>query len=341
MAQTGAATSNLATPLCETSGQFHARRGESATGNPRAIQFARPPVETAFILAVSFCIVASFVYLAVRDMQNIPFMVVIYACPGILCWWGCVCGCCCHFAEIESWERRETYGFVAFRDHRMLPMAPLFIAFGAGLIPSNAAASLIELGATRLASLFAASIPSMAMTTSLSVYIWNGMRSFLVIAPAEESVKFIAVVLITKIYGTAGIPTAMQNQWIILHAQMVAAGFSTAENVLYIFLGPQRSIWWMFQMTLLRSSVNLPGHCIYLVISVARLTRNKYTEERLRGWQILGPAIFFHGCQDFVLSIFSRVISANPSNCHDENLPQANMTCHKLVTIHPGACQGA
>jgi RsiW-degrading membrane proteinase PrsW (M82 family) len=235
----------------------------------------------------------------------------------------------------------------------------LFIAFGAGLIPTTVVASGLEFGFMSVIQLIESSSLVGGSANELSLLILSAIRCYLIIALVEESLKCLAVIIVRKITcgGVAAVGTDSiekrapgSKQWVIMHAQMVAAGFSTAENVMYVFGGRRaRSLWWMMEMTLIRSCINLPGHCMYTVISAIRLTGNEHTEFRMRNWRILAPAILFHGSQDFILSALDTfVYGANQSDCH--NLLDAHMfprlanaskgmSCDAIVELHRNACQ--
>ncbi|UCD20128.1 MAG: PrsW family intramembrane metalloprotease [candidate division WOR-3 bacterium] len=120
--------------------------------------------------------------------------------------------------------------------------------------------------------------------------VYTAMLSFLIIAPIEELLKFVAVR--KWIYRSVEFDEVMDG---IVYTVSASLGFATFENVLYVFsLGPVAGI--------VRAFLAVPGHALFgaimgYYIGLAKFNPEK--ESRLIARGVL-YAILCHGLYDFL-----------------------------------------
>jgi RsiW-degrading membrane proteinase PrsW (M82 family) len=117
---------------------------------------------------------------------------------------------------------------------------------------------------------------------------------FLVIGPAEELFKFLAVRLYA--YRTPDFDEPLDG---VIYASAAALGFASLENVVYVVdFQHGGTIHWV--RLGLRSFLALPGHVIFAATWGAALGRRRFDPSH-RVWPRVGLAALLHGLYDFVL----------------------------------------
>ena len=125
--------------------------------------------------------------------------------------------------------------------------------------------------------------------------------SFLIIAPIEELLKYVAVR--KWIYNSLEFDEIMDG---IVYTVSASLGFATAENVIYVLpLGIQTGI--------LRAFLTVPGHALFGAIMGYYIGRAKFNREKETSLIIKGIALALlcHGLYDFLAlsrSIFSSLV---------------------------------
>jgi len=118
---------------------------------------------------------------------------------------------------------------------------------------------------------------------------------FLVIGPAEELAKFLAVRLF--VYRNKEFNEPLDG---IIYAAAAALGFASLENVLYVIdwhSGPLHIQWGALGI---RSLLALPGHVIFATTWGYALGRQKF-DPSYRVWPMVILAALLHGLYDFLL----------------------------------------
>lgn len=116
---------------------------------------------------------------------------------------------------------------------------------------------------------------------------------FLVIGPAEEFAKFLAVRLF--VYRNKEFDEPLDG---IIYASAAALGFASLENVLYVVDWHTRHVQW--GALGIRSLLALPGHVIFATTWGYALGRQKF-DARYRVWPLVVLAALLHGLYDFLL----------------------------------------
>lgn len=170
------------------------------------------------------------------------------------------------------------------------PKKLVLATFGLGVL-----AILPAFGGERLAGMvypFLEHIEQAAVTghgTALPMLV----GCFLVIGPAEEISKFLAVRLF--VYRNKEFNEPLDG---IIYAAAAALGFASLENVLYVMDWHTLHLHWG---TLgVRSLLALPGHVIFSTTWGYALGRQKF-DARYRVWPMVLASAGLHGLYDFLL----------------------------------------
>jgi RsiW-degrading membrane proteinase PrsW (M82 family) len=107
----------------------------------------------------------------------------------------------------------------------------------------------------------------------------------------------------------------------IIYGVMVAMGFATVENIMYVY---QHG----FQTAIARMFLAVPAHACFGILMGYFVGLAKFDHERMRSLinQGLGMAVFFHGCYDFFL--FLEATSIN------RFLPAGFLTLGAIVSLY-------
>jgi RsiW-degrading membrane proteinase PrsW (M82 family) len=116
---------------------------------------------------------------------------------------------------------------------------------------------------------------------------------FLVIGPAEELAKFLAVRLF--VYRNKEFNEPLDG---IIYAAAAALGFASLENVLYVIDWHTGHVQW--GALGIRSLFALPGHVIFSTTWGYALGRKKF-DVSYRVWPMVLLAALLHGLYDFLL----------------------------------------
>jgi RsiW-degrading membrane proteinase PrsW (M82 family) len=116
---------------------------------------------------------------------------------------------------------------------------------------------------------------------------------FLIIGPAEELAKFLAVRLF--VYRHKEFNEPLDG---IIYAAAAALGFASLENVLYVIDWHTGHVHW--GMLGVRSLLALPGHVIFATTWGYALGRQKF-DPTYRVWPMVLVAAMLHGLYDFLL----------------------------------------
>jgi RsiW-degrading membrane proteinase PrsW (M82 family) len=122
-----------------------------------------------------------------------------------------------------------------------------------------------------------------------------GVACFLIIGPAEELFKFLAVRL--YIYRHPEFDEPLDG---VIYSSAAALGFASLENVFYVadFDGGHLTIRW--SLLGVRAFLALPGHVIFAAMWGAALGRRRF-DPRYAVWPSLLLAAGLHGLYDFIL----------------------------------------
>jgi RsiW-degrading membrane proteinase PrsW (M82 family) len=120
---------------------------------------------------------------------------------------------------------------------------------------------------------------------------------FLVIGPAEELCKFLAVRLF--VYRHAEFDEPLDG---LIYAAASALGFASLENVLYVVHLRHHALEVEWTTLAARSLMALPGHVIFAATWGYGLGRKKF-DRRFPLWATLVGAAALHGTYDFVLMV--------------------------------------
>lgn len=117
------------------------------------------------------------------------------------------------------------------------------------------------------------------------------VMSFIIIAPTEELLKFLAVK--RWIYRSLEFDEVMDG---IVYTVAASLGFATVENILYVL---QNGI----TTGIARAFLAIPGHTFFGALMGYYLGRAKFNKEHEKRMIVKGVflAVFFHGLYDFLL----------------------------------------
>ncbi len=132
-------------------------------------------------------------------------------------------------------------------------------------------------------------ISGLDVITSGIIYIF--IVSFIIIAPAEELLKFFAVK--RWIYRSLEFDEVMDG---IVYTVAASLGFATVENIIYV-------ITHGIGVGIARAFLAIPGHAFFGAIMGFYLGRAKFNKEKEKKFITQGVllAIFFHGLYDFLV----------------------------------------
>jgi RsiW-degrading membrane proteinase PrsW (M82 family) len=116
---------------------------------------------------------------------------------------------------------------------------------------------------------------------------------FVIIGPAEEIAKFLAVRLFVFRHREFNEPLDG-----IIYAAAAALGFASFENVLYVIDWHSGTVHW--GMLGVRSLLALPGHVIFATTWGYALGRQKF-DPSYRVWPMVLASAMLHGLYDFLL----------------------------------------
>ena len=170
------------------------------------------------------------------------------------------------------------------------PKRLVLATFGLGIIAIGPA-----FGAERLAGMiypFLHYIEQAALTGVAAPWPM-AIGCFLVIGPAEELAKFLAVRLF--VYRNKEFNEPLDG---IIYAAAAALGFASLENVLYVIDWHTGHVQW--GALGIRSLLALPGHVIFATTWGYALGRQKF-DASYRVWPMVILAALLHGLYDFLL----------------------------------------
>ena len=85
-------------------------------------------------------------------------------------------------------------------------------------------------------------------------------------------------------------------------------GFSTLENIGFVVLSEQSDSTEIFALTVMeRTLLGVGGHAMMGVMTAIRMIRRDIRGEKLRIWEVLGPAVLYHGTFDFGVFVVSAM----------------------------------
>jgi len=172
------------------------------------------------------------------------------------------------------------------------PMRLILATFALGVV-SIVPAWLLEQGAGRVFP-FMDQVEAAAQGRLDGTMLPIFLGCFLVIGPAEELCKFLAVRLF--VYRNAEFDEPLDG---LIYASAAALGFASLENVLYVIdFRNGGSVQWGTLVA--RSLMALPGHVIFAATWGYGLGRKKFNP-RYPLWATLIGASMLHGTYDFVL----------------------------------------
>ncbi len=163
-------------------------------------------------------------------------------------------------------------------EHDREPHSHLVISFALGVAAAFPAMYLEKLGVES------------GIEESENVF-WTIVFAFVVVALAEELVKFLALMLYA--YPRKAFNEPMDG---IVYAVMIAMGFATFENILYAEL-------FGLETTILRAFTAVPAHACFAVVMGYFVGLSKFDQSN-RIWLIFKGflfAILLHGAYDFFL----------------------------------------
>ncbi len=117
------------------------------------------------------------------------------------------------------------------------------------------------------------------------------IMSFFIIAPVEELLKFIVVII--AVYYSLEFDEVMDG---IVYTVAASLGFATVENIMYVLSHG-------VTVGIARAFLAVPGHAFFGAIMGYYLGKAKFDKNKQIGFIILGIflAVFAHGLYDFVL----------------------------------------
>ena len=122
------------------------------------------------------------------------------------------------------------------------------------------------------------------------------LLAFIMMGLIEEVLKFAVVALIRCRREK------LAERDYISYIIAASLGFSTLENIGYVYASAQKDAVAMLALTVAeRVILSVTGHALMGVLTAMNMIRGDVRGERLRIWRILGPAVLYHGCFDFAV----------------------------------------
>ncbi|CAF1322375.1 unnamed protein product [Didymodactylos carnosus] len=132
-------------------------------------------------------------------------------------------------------------------------------------------------------------------------YTFFALTSYITASFVEESLKYWAINSVTK--------TTANTSGYLMYALAVALGFSTIENIGYLYKSSLSTdkIWEIAALAIFRVCISTPVHVMSGYLIGIGIIRRDLKQEPIKIWQILFLPVFYHGTFDVLLMIHSSL----------------------------------
>jgi len=137
------------------------------------------------------------------------------------------------------------------------------------------------------------------MASQSQYYLFLALISQVAVALVEEGLKYGSLLLVRRFHAVVHEPEYVP------YAMASALGFSTVENLAFIYLACQVETGWQLALSVSERVVGALGHTMMSCLLAIKVIRRDLRGDRLNLWHVIRLPVLLHGIFDFVLFCIS------------------------------------